>query len=325
MTEGWLWSGQYPECARVTEIGNHQSMELDKNFTRGSWAKDNNLTPQFFIINETIMSKLCILGEETEPCFEGSSIEAPKYEFSFNEEFKTQLFSMMNEIKEILGKGGAVMNEDITKVEEPVVEEPVVEPTEPVVEEPAAAPQSPEEPTVEEPVVEEPVVEEPAVEEPVVEEPAAEPVVEPAPVVEAPAAYNLEDVVEYQDLLTKFNELQNNYNNIVAQNEQLTNENQALSSFKFEIEKERKQAMIKSFYMLSDEDKKDVIDNIDSYSIEEIEAKLSVICVRSKVNFNLEDDKGTQEPNASFSLNSLEDDDSSIPAWIKAMDRVANI
>ena len=42
--------------------------------------------------------------------------------------------------------------------------------------------------------------------------------------------------------------------------------------------------------MLSDEDKKDVIDNIDTYSLDEIEAKLSIICVRNKVSFNLEDD-----------------------------------
>ena len=37
-------------------------------------------------------------------------------------------------------------------------------------------------------------------------------------------------------------------------------------------------------------DKKDVIENIDTYSLDDIEAKLSIICVRNKVNFNLEDD-----------------------------------
>ena len=29
MTEGYLWTGQYPECRRVIEKGNNQSMELD--------------------------------------------------------------------------------------------------------------------------------------------------------------------------------------------------------------------------------------------------------------------------------------------------------
>jgi len=39
--------------------------------------------------------------------------------------------------------------------------------------------------------------------------------------------------------------------------------------------------------MLSDEQKKDCVDNIDTYSFDEIEAKLSVICVRNKVSFDL--------------------------------------
>ena len=37
-----------------------------------------------------------------------------------------------------------------------------------------------------------------------------------------------------------------------------------------------------TFYMLSDEDKKEVIENIDSYSLDDIEAKLSILCVRNK-------------------------------------------
>ena len=92
MTEGWLWTGQYPECKRVVEKGNNQSMELDKNLSNGVWTKSVNQTSEFFIINEAIMSKLCILGEETEPCFEGSNIESPKYEFSFEESFKEHVY-----------------------------------------------------------------------------------------------------------------------------------------------------------------------------------------------------------------------------------------
>ena len=304
-------------------------MELDKNLTHGVWTKDANRTSEFFIINEAIMSKLCILGEETEPCFEGSNIESPKYEFSFDNEFKTQLFEMMNEIKEILGKGGAVMNDD-TKV---IEQEPVV------VEEPAAAPQPSEEP-VTEPVVEpsaEPSTEpegEPT--EPVVE-PTAEPIVEPegepSPGGEAPAAYNLEDIVEYQNLLVQFNELQNKYDTLVGEHETLTTnysaltvENEKLSSFKNQIDKERKQAMIDSFCMLSVEDKKDVQDNIDTYSIDEIEAKLSVICVRNKVSFDGAEENNNISNPTTYSLGGdTIDDDSDIPAWIKAMDRIANI
>lgn len=74
--------------------------------------------------------------------------------------------------------------------------------------------------------------------------------------------------------------------------------------------------------MLSDEDKKDVRDNIDSYSLGEIEAKLSVICFRNKISFSENEDAETNnETSASttFSLNSLDVEDSGIPAWIKVV------
>ena len=74
MTEGWLWTGQYPECQRILTQGNNQSMELDDKIIDAHWSKDANGNKQFFIINEAIISKLCILGEDYEPCFEGAQI-----------------------------------------------------------------------------------------------------------------------------------------------------------------------------------------------------------------------------------------------------------
>jgi type II secretory ATPase GspE/PulE/Tfp pilus assembly ATPase PilB-like protein len=50
---------------------------------------------------------LCILGEEYEPCFETAGIRREYIEFSFNEEFKTNLYSIMEQMKEILNEGGA--------------------------------------------------------------------------------------------------------------------------------------------------------------------------------------------------------------------------
>jgi hypothetical protein len=57
--------------------GNNQSMELDEETLDATWTKDRNGKPKFFIINEAIIEKLCILGEDNEPCFEGSHITAP--------------------------------------------------------------------------------------------------------------------------------------------------------------------------------------------------------------------------------------------------------
>jgi hypothetical protein len=73
--------------------------------------------------------------------------------------------------------------------------------------------------------------------------------------------------------------------------------------------------------MLSNEDKRDVIDNIDSYSIDEIEAKLSIICVRNKVSFA--QDIETEEQVTTFSLDNIPDDDATVPAWVKAAMEVA--
>ena len=302
MTEGWLWTGQYPEAQRIIDEGNNQSMELDENLTKGHWTKDTNDEFKFFIINEAIISKLCVLGENTEPCFEGAQITS----FSLNEDFAKSLFSLVEQMKEILEKGGTPMPTiDPNVVEEPIVDEgtPVVE--EPVVEEPVAA-----EPDTE-PVVEEPVVEEPVVEEPVVEEPAA-------------PTYSLEEIPEYVELNTRYTELETSFAALSQEKETLTAELEQLRNFKLSVERKEKESMINSFYMLSDEDKKDVVENIDKYSIDDIEAKLSIICVRNKVNFNLEEPNNKVEPTV-YNLGEgagIEED--VVPAWVKAIQAVAN-
>lgn len=42
VTEGYLWTGQYPEARRVIEKGNNQSMELDEKNIDAYWTKDKN-------------------------------------------------------------------------------------------------------------------------------------------------------------------------------------------------------------------------------------------------------------------------------------------
>ena len=301
MTEGWLWTKQYPECQRILDHGNNHSMEFDPEFTSMTRTKGNNGVPHFFIVNEAIISKLCILGEDYEPCFETSSITAPTIQFAFSQGFEETMFSMMTELKELLDKGGTnTMTEEVKVpateevVENPAVEEPVVE------EQPAAA----GEPVVEEvPAVETPVVEEPVVEEvPVVEEPAAE---EPA------IKYNLEEIPEYVDLLARYSALE-------QENKNLQEQIQPLVSFKQKVERQEKEAMIARFSMLTEEDKADVIQNIDTYSLDDIEAKLSIICVRNKVSFaSLDDDKPEETQPVTYNLGN-ESEDLTVPAWVKA-------
>ena len=87
------------------------------------------------------------------------------------------------------------------------------------------------------------------------------------------------------------------------------------------VEREKKQDMINSFYMLSDEDKKDVISNIDTYSLDDIEAKLSILCVRNKVSFDTS--KEEQNNPTVYNLNNDVNIEDSVPAWIKAVQDVA--
>jgi len=70
--------------------------------------------------------------------------------------------------------------------------------------------------------------------------------------------------------------------------------------------------------MLSDAEKQDVRENIDKYSLDDIEAKLSIICVRNKVSFNLEDDNKEKETVTTFNLEDSSADDLT-PAWVKAV------
>lgn len=325
MTEGYLWTGQYPEAKRIIDRGNNQSMELDKDKINAYWTKDNKGKPQFFIINEAIISELCTLGEEVEPCFEGSNITAPKITFSLEDSFKEELFSMMNQMKEILNEGGSSV-EDI-KVTETAIEEVVVE--EEVVAEPA--PEVTEEAIVEtvEEVAEE-VVEEATTEEEVAEEvtPTTEFAEEVCPECKKPVSececekeekkekYNLEEIPEYIELSSRYSNLEQEFNT-------LTEKYNSLVEFKNQIDKKEKEAMIAKFYMLSDEDKKDVIENIDTYSIDDIEAKLSIICVRNKVRFDLDEDKEETTNPTTYNLHADTIAEDAVPAWIKSVRAVA--
>lgn len=315
MTEGWIWTGQYPEARRIVERGNNQSMELDEETLDATWTKNQNGAPQFFIINEGFISKLCTLGEDTEPCFETASITKPIIEFSLGEDFKEQVYSMMNEIKELLNKGGT----------EQMTEQEVIE-TGAAVEEPVAANENPnneenldnneQQPSVENEEVIETEFEEKKCPE------CGKPLNECTCEEEPKRTYNLEEVVEYAELQTQYADLESRFNALQEENTRLTNELAPLVEFKRAADKKEKEAMIDTFYMLSDEDKKDVVDNIDKYSVDEIEAKLSIICVRNKVSFSNLDENKPQAP-TTYNLDNTIDDDAMLPEWVKAALEVA--
>ena len=312
VTEGYIWTGRYPEAKRIVEEGNNQSMELDKKSTHGNWAKDSNGKLQFFIINEANISALCILGEKEEPCFEGAQIRT---QFELDENFKNTFYQMAQELKDILSEGGNTMNEEMTNVEvveetTEVVEEAVEETTETnVEEEPAAVEEFSSE--VEGQNTESENAENSENIEGNFSENSEEEVEESESEETEQSEYSLDEIPEYVELSGRYSTLEAQYNELMAEVE-------GLRTFKLNAERVEKQALIAKFYMLSEEDKADVNANIDSYSLEDIEAKLAVVCFRNKVNFNLEEDD-SQEEALTYNLEASDNEYDDAPDWVKAV------
>ena len=427
MTEGYLWTGQYPEAQRIIDEGNNQSMELSNKFLDATWTKDINGKPKFFIINEAIIAKLCVLGENQEPCFEGATITQPQIQFSYDDGFKEQLFSMMNELKQLIKEGGApvfttfaveigdalwgalytyleatfprdlkegeeecccrcskysidsiweegaqkfaILKErangklyrlDFSWTEEgfasagstveveksyvPVTEKPMfaLEDVEAFEEKRYSVEDNSgkdDNSKTDNPLEGDAKFAKKKDEEegkakkegegaegddkcPKCGKPKAECTCEKEDDDDKKKKkYSLEEIPEYTELLDKYSNLEKEFNALKETNETLTAQVGELTEFKAGVDRKDKQAMIDGFYMLSDEDKEDVINNIDTYSLDEIEAKLSIICVRNKVSFNLEDDDKNTDP-TTYSLNGGGEGDYT-PAWIKSLQSVA--
>ena len=110
----------------------------------------------------------------------------------------------------------------------------------------------------------------------------------------------------------------------------LEQEYKELQSSYASLKEEVEELLIERFYMLSDEDKKDVIEHKSEYSLEEIESKLALIGYRKGVNFNLntssENEESTVEedesPVVTFDVKATED--STVPEWVRAVESAMN-
>lgn len=303
VTECYIWTSAYPESQRLFEHGNNQSMELNKETQKGFWAKDNNSGSRFFIYNEALIEKLCILGESVEPCFEGAQF---KTEFSLEnmEELRTTMFSMLTELQKTLNKGGSHETMDENKKTLGNPEDPNFEAKKQPEDENKKNPKGNSAPEDNKPKDGD-------------NKPADNTKEEPK------KKYNLDEVTEYTELLGKYETLQGEFETLKQEKSDLETEVTSLREFKLTADRKEKQSMIDGFYMLSDDDKKDVVEHIDTYSLDDIEAKLSIICVRNKVNFNLNNnnEQDDNQPKGLFNLENPADDN--VPEWIKAVRETA--
>lgn len=311
VTECYIWTGAYPESKGILEHGNNQSMELNKENQEGFWSNDNNSGKRIFIYNEALIEKLCILGQQVEPCFEGAQITA----FSLNtDEFMKNMYSMITELQETLNKGGShgTMDDNKNLIPDDGQTDFACGGSSGGTDDKKKKDYQSQDN----------------------KDNKKNDDKNPNPNTQdnkdndnkdkddkKKKDYNLEDVAEYAALKVQYANLQSQFSALQQQKVALDNEIAELRQFKLVTERQNKQSMIDSFYMLSDEDKKDVIDNMDTYSVDDIEARLSVICVRNKVNFNLDtqnSDQNKQTPRGLFNLNSAVNDDNA-PDWVKAI------
>ena len=312
MTTGFLWTEQFEESKRVIEKGNNQSMELDEKTLDGHWSTNVNNGMEFFIINDAIFSKLCILGEDVEPCFEGATITAPTVSKTFtkvDDNFRQTLFTMMQDLKFALEGGKNMEIEERKEIEENTLEE-----TANVEESSMETIEEVEENTEEDNSVSD-IVEDETPSEELANENSEEDSIDTT-IEENENSLEEEASEESSISIDEYNLLKNSY-------DELTEKYNELVAFKDAIELKEKESLIDSFYMLSEEDKKDVKENINKYSKDEIEAKLSVICVRNKVNFDQDtsdknDNKVEEENSAITTFNLNDNESSSIPAWVSA-------
>lgn len=308
MTTGYLWTGQFPESSLPVNQGRPQSMELQNESVKGQWRTNYDNGLDFFIINDAIIQKICILGDDVEPCFEGASVTAPDVstKFTLDDNFKHTLYSMMQDLKNALDGGGQQMD------------------------------------NLEQSVTTEATIEEKGAETNFTQEEAANVVPEEeAKDTSVSSSYVKEDKKEDQDDDKDSNDSDKEDDNDKDDDEQddkkdakkyalieeelkslkesysaLQTQYQELVQFKKEIDNQKKKELINEFYMLSDEDKADVIRNIEKYTLEEIKSKLSVICFDKKVSFTL--DKTEQKPITTYRLDSNDENDS-LPDWVKAV------
>ena len=325
MTTGYLWTGQFPEAQKVIDEGQNQSMELDEEHLDGHWANDAKSGMDFFIINDAVFSKLCILGDDVEPCFEGASVlGGVDNNYTEGTEFTHTLYTMIKQLQDIIGttEGGKNMPEKPEELEQTEVvtefvagsgknEEKKDETQTETKDSDAEKEETPSEKEAE-PAADEEKKEpkkEHALEESEQEAEEEKPETEHA--LEEESAAEVEPVVEHSAAEDVEPEPAKVNFALEEENKELRAELEALRQFKLDIENKEKDALIAKYHMLSDEDKADIVAHKEEYTLEQIDEKLALIYVRNNVDFSTVDGHQEEEEKMdsilSFSLDDSED------------------
>lgn len=328
MTEGYLWTGQFEEEMNhlMSEGGQPQSMELESDSMDGYWASLDESGVEFFIVNDAIFSKLCILSNDCPPCFEGASVvPAESYSLTDNN-FQSNLYSMMKDLENVVNYqlnnneagGGNVDNITEDTQTDFSADEAPVEVSEEVVEE---------------------LTEEVADEVDESEDFACGGSDKKKKYAtddddkdkdEDDVDDDVEDDEEDDDDKDKKRPAGNHSleSDLAAELEALKSEVAELRAYRLEQENIKKDALINKYHMLSPEDKAEIIEHKSEYSYDEIEAKLALLYVKNNVDFSTVDGKEeevteevAEDPISTFSL---DDETEFVPPVVSALREVKN-
>lgn len=123
-----LWTGRYPIASRI--VGKSHSMELNPDTVRGEWEE----TEEYGFVFKFSFAEffgLCVLGEEYEPCFEGSSFYELKKDnkISNMKEDLKEMFSLFKQEQDTanIQTGGQQMEDKEKDLEKELPETPAEE------------------------------------------------------------------------------------------------------------------------------------------------------------------------------------------------------
>lgn len=315
VADAYVWYKRFPELENILDEPRNQSMEIE--IKDAFWNDEINA----YDILDAEISALCILGLNTEPCFESARIGR----FAL-ENMKFELSEMAKELKETLLKSEVKeMNQtEETKVVDAVETEEVVEETVETVEVEEVV-ETVEAETVEE--VEEAETTEEATEEETTEETVEETVEE-----------ETETEVEEEETQEELNETQEEISEIeveVTETVDYAQENAELKAtieayeaelatlraFKAEIDMQEKQAVVDSFAgEFTEEELAPVKEKMGEFSKEDLEIQLFALLGRKQKQYS-----ATSQPQVEtqkiLTVASYQVEEETLPSWARAIEQ----
>ena len=271
-------------------VGQHQSMELNRDTIQGDWAEIDN--QEYFVYTQASIMGLCIIGEH-EPCFSVSTFFAKEdnnYASQY-EKFSSLLSGLKEQVEEaeFNKKGGEQPMNELEHVEEtPVEETPVEEPVSAI---------EPELPLVDDPALETPVAEEtPAEEHTDFEALQAQ--------IDALQNSNNELTTNYENAQNRIAELEQALATANAATEtanarisELETSVAEYAAERARVEEENKNNLIEKYAKVIDEEEiSEIRSNLNNFSYGELESKLAISFANKQMAGSVQDVVPLPEP-----------------------------